>query len=399
MAEQDQEIVLVQAFYEGLNDSNKAIVDSACNGMLMKMSDEETIEMCEELVENSQQFNTKGRQAKRGAYAVNANDGMQVEMAAMNRNIAALIKTLSPQSSQQALKFDGHPNFSYANQRNVLNPSQGNTQLQGIAPGFSELKKTSLEDSIAKLEIQVGQLASAVNERQKREFPSQPIANPKGAYEISSSYPSHEQVKSITILKSGTQVDNKVQMANGDRETNLKKNEAGASYKDKPPFPQALIRPKKDNHFSEIMELFKKVHINIPLLEAIRQIPSVVYVELGLGELKRSPITLEFADGSVKKSCGASEDMLMQIDKFYYLMDLIVLDTRPMRYSSTEILIILGCPFLATAKANIQCDTGVLTLCFGDMKAKFDLYPAHGLQSGVDHVESIHPVVRAYKNN
>ncbi|KAM1105598.1 hypothetical protein ACFX2B_002526 [Malus domestica] len=107
--------------------------------------------MCEELVENSQQFNTKGRQAKRGAYAVNANDGMQVEMAAMNRNIAALIKTLSPQSSQQALKFDGHPNFSYANQRNVLNPSQGNTQLQGIAPGFSELKKTSLEDSIAVL--------------------------------------------------------------------------------------------------------------------------------------------------------------------------------------------------------------------------------------------------------
>ncbi|KAM1559202.1 hypothetical protein TB2_002467 [Malus domestica] len=227
----------VQAFYEGLNDSNKPIVDSAYNGMLMKMSDEETIEMCEELAENSQQFNTKGRQAKRSAYAVNTNDGIQAEMAAMNKNIAALIKTLSPQSSQQALKFD-------------------------------------------KLEIQVGQLASAVNERQKRKFPSQPIANPKGAYEISSSYPSHEQVKSITILKSGTQVDNKVQMANEDRETNLKKNEA--AYKDKPPFPQALIRPKKDNHFSEIMELFKKVHINIPLLEAIRQIPSYAKFLMGL---------------------------------------------------------------------------------------------------------------------
>ncbi|KAM1348297.1 hypothetical protein ACFX2F_002489 [Malus domestica] len=127
--------------------------------------------------------------------------------------------------------------------------------------------------------------------------------------------------------------------------------------------------------------------------------PYSVYVELGLGELKRSPITLEFADGSVKKSCGASEDMLMQIDKFYYLMDFIVLDTRPVRYSSTEILIILGRPILATAKANIQSDTGVLTLYFGDMKAKFNLYPAHGLQSGADHVESIHPAVRAYKND
>ncbi|KAM1559207.1 hypothetical protein TB2_002473 [Malus domestica] len=127
--------------------------------------------------------------------------------------------------------------------------------------------------------------------------------------------------------------------------------------------------------------------------------PYSVYVELGLGELKRSPITFEIADGSVKKSYGVIEDMLMQIDKFYYSMDFIVHDTRPVHYSSTEIPIILGRPFLATAKANIQCDTGVLTLCFGDMKAKFDLYPAHGLQSGNDHVESIHPAVRAYKND
>ncbi|KAM1136320.1 hypothetical protein TB1_033808 [Malus domestica] len=51
----------VQAFYEGLNNSNKAIVDSTCKGMLMKMSYTEAIEMYEELVENSQQFNTRGR--------------------------------------------------------------------------------------------------------------------------------------------------------------------------------------------------------------------------------------------------------------------------------------------------------------------------------------------------
>ncbi|KAM1664331.1 hypothetical protein ACFXTN_039870 [Malus domestica] len=60
--------------------------------------------MYEELVENSQQFNTRGRQAKRSAYAISGNNGLQVEMPSMNKNIEALIKTLSPQSSQQALK-------------------------------------------------------------------------------------------------------------------------------------------------------------------------------------------------------------------------------------------------------------------------------------------------------
>ncbi|KAM1105597.1 hypothetical protein ACFX13_002602 [Malus domestica] len=100
-----------------------------------------------------------------------------------------------------------------------------------------------------------------------------------------------------------------------------------------------------------------------------------------------------------KKDSFDPQDMLMQIDKFYYLMDFIVLDTRHVCYSSTEIPIVLGRPFPATAKANIQCDTGILTLCFGDMKAKFDLYPAHGLESGADHVESIHLAVHVYKND
>ncbi|KAB2631318.1 hypothetical protein D8674_008837 [Pyrus ussuriensis x Pyrus communis] len=156
--------------------------------MLMKMSDEEATGMYEELAENSQQFNTRGRQAKRGAYAINANDGIQAEMAAMK--YCSTNQALSPQSSQKASTSDvcaicskndhatnlfnfvgqggysaknnpysntynpgwrDHPNFSYANQRNVLNPSQGNTQLQGTAPGFSELKRSSLEDSIAAL--------------------------------------------------------------------------------------------------------------------------------------------------------------------------------------------------------------------------------------------------------
>ncbi|KAM1007300.1 hypothetical protein ACFX13_003974 [Malus domestica] len=100
MAAQDREIMSVQAFYEGLNDPNKAIVDFACKGMLMKMSHEKAIEMYEELAENSQQFNIRGCQAKRSAYVISSNDGLQVEMASMNKNIEALIKTLSPKSSQ-----------------------------------------------------------------------------------------------------------------------------------------------------------------------------------------------------------------------------------------------------------------------------------------------------------
>jgi hypothetical protein len=52
----------VQNFYEGLNDSNKSLVDSACEGVLMEKNSEEAKELFETLSENSQQFSSRGRQ-------------------------------------------------------------------------------------------------------------------------------------------------------------------------------------------------------------------------------------------------------------------------------------------------------------------------------------------------
>jgi hypothetical protein len=40
------------------------------------------------------------------------------------------------------------------------------------------------------------------------------------------------------------------------------------------PFPQRLGKPKHDLMNSEIYELFKQVKVNIPLLDAIQQVPS-----------------------------------------------------------------------------------------------------------------------------
>jgi hypothetical protein len=41
-----------------------------------------------------------------------------------------------------------------------------------------------------------------------------------------------------------------------------------------PPFPQRLVKPKKENKLFDIFEILRKVQINIPLLDAIKQIPS-----------------------------------------------------------------------------------------------------------------------------
>ena len=99
-----------------------------------------------------------------------------------------------------------------------------------------------------------------------------------------------------------------------------------------------------------------------------------VYIQLGLGELKSASITLQLADKSTKKPRGIVEDILIKVDKFYYPMDFIVLDTEPAMNVEIQVSIILGHPFLATVNALFNCRTGVMKLSFGNMTVELNIF-------------------------
>ena len=61
---------------------------------------------------------------------------------------------------------------------------------------------------------------------------------------------------------------------------------------------------------------------------SVNLLPFFVYKQLGLGELKPTT-TLQLVDHLVKVARGVVEDVLVQVDKFYYPVDFIVLDTHP----------------------------------------------------------------------
>lgn len=95
--------------------------------------------------------------------------------------------------------------------------------------------------------------------------------------------------------------------------------------------------------------------------------PYSVYEQLGLGELKPTSITLQLANRSMRKSRGIVEDVLVQIDKFYFPVDFIILDTQPIALACTQIPVILGLPFPATSNALINCRSSVMKLSFGNI--------------------------------
>ena len=95
---------------------------------------------------------------------------------------------------------------------------------------------------------------------------------------------------------------------------------------------------------------------------------------MGLRELKNTNITLSLADRSVKIPKGIVEDVLVKVDKFYYPVDFVVLDTEPIAIGPNHVSIILGRAFFATSNAIINCRNGVMQLTFGNMTLELNIF-------------------------
>jgi hypothetical protein len=80
------------------------------------------------------------------------------------------------------------------------------------------------------------------------------------------------------------------------------------------------------------------------------------------------------ADRSVKIPRGIVEDVLIKVDKFYFPVDFIVLDTEPVQNVGVQIPVILGRTFLATANSLINCRTGVMKISFGNMTVELNIF-------------------------
>ncbi|RVW86549.1 Retrovirus-related Pol polyprotein from transposon 297 [Vitis vinifera] len=107
---------------------------------------------------------------------------------------------------------------------------------------------------------------------------------------------------------------------------------------------------------------------------SVNLLPYSIYKQLGLGELKATTITLSLADRSIKVPRGVVEDVLVQVEKFYYPVDFVVLDTEPLKKGMNSVPIILGRPFLATANALINCRNGLMQLSFGNMTVEMNVF-------------------------
>ncbi|XP_022865716.1 uncharacterized protein LOC111385545 [Olea europaea var. sylvestris] len=244
-----------------------------------------------------------------------------------------------------------------------------------ISLGATRIRIGRRNVAIKNLETQMGQMAIVLTGRAQGNLPSNSKINPK------------EHAKAITT-RSGVQlpnmhvkrpVKNKENTPFVEEETVEQDEQPNTStakeslekvgnketvivnpYEPPIPFPQRLKNHKMEQQYKKFLEVFKKLHINIPLADDLFQMPSyakflkdilsnrrkledheiVMLTEelLGLGEPKVIIVTLQLANRSLTHPRGIIEDVLVKVDKLIFPADFLILDME----EDKDVPIILG---------------------------------------------------------
>ncbi|KAM2536095.1 hypothetical protein TB1_021574 [Malus domestica] len=315
------------------------------------------------------------------------------------------------------------------------------------------------------MEKQIGQIALQILERAPGTFPSQTVPNPRGREECNAirtlrsgkSYNNkHEnsvgnsQAAELPQTKSAIFADSEISADSGQSQERSE-NTAEATtktaervYEPPMPYPERLKPKAKDQQLTDFMKTLAKVQINLPLIDAIKNIPSYakflkdvctkkkklvdsekvilteqcsavllhklppkkqdsgsftisctigsshfkralidlgasinlmpfsVFQRLGQGEIKPTSVILQLADRSVAYPRGIIEDLIIKVDNLYLPADFVILDMD----EDMQTPIILGRPFMATARTLIDVEAGTLTLRVQDQSVVFSLFEA-----------------------
>ncbi|XP_027155128.1 uncharacterized protein LOC113755289 [Coffea eugenioides] len=482
--------LLIQYFYEGLSQTDRRIIDAASGGSLVNKTPTEARNLISSMAANAQQFGDRQDNTTRRVNEV-SNSSIEQRLDCLTSLVEKLAigqmqqlktcgicygsshptdmcPTLQDDSTEQAnaVGFPGPPQRRYDPYANTYNPGwrdHPNFNYAVRPPGFSHQsqyqprpqlsQQQPAPKSVHNLENQMSQLASTVNRLESQlsgKLPSQTIVNPKqnaSAITLRSGKELPEPSKKISEQAIEEELEKE---GNVSQPRALEQPDFGEKSTQvvtpPPPFPSRLAKSKKQEHEQEILDTFRKVEVNIPLLDAIKQIPRYakflkelctgkkklkgnekvhmgenvsavlqkklppkckdpgmftvpckignikiekamldlgasinvmprsIYNLMNIRPLKETGVIIQLADRSNAYPDGVLEDILVQIDNLIFPADFYVLDMEDDNSNSSPIL--LGRPFLKTARTKIDVFTGTLTMEFDGDVIKFNIYDA-----------------------
>ncbi|KAL5542585.1 hypothetical protein UlMin_010295 [Ulmus minor] len=317
--------------YNSLLPNTQTMVDAASGGAMFNKTPEEGYELIEVMASNNFLKSTDRNSQKRtaGVHDIDAFNKLAAEVALLNNNFKNLnISSISnvvcdlcagnhsnmecpfggqaqenspeqvnyvannqrqfnPNSNYYNQGWRNHPNFSWSNNQNVQKPPFGFqaqekkltmeeafTQFMTRTNAFIDDTQANFRNqsaSIRNLEHQVGEIYKLLTERAQGALPSNTEINPR------------EEAKAIT-LRSGKELEKSKEVSNRviEEDTSVPKDQDATTTIEQPlpkpssnaiPFPQRLRKQNLDKKASKFVDILKSLHINLPFVDMLEQMP------------------------------------------------------------------------------------------------------------------------------
>ncbi|XP_075483765.1 uncharacterized protein LOC142523917 [Primulina tabacum] len=156
------------------------------------------------------------------------------------------------------------------------------------------------------LETQIGQLVNALKDQNRGQFPSNTEVNPRvkavtlrSGKEIGIPEPTEESVEIIV------EEDEEKSASVGEQKVEEPKKviEQRLLPKVNLPYPQRFKKKGLDDQFAKFLEIFKKIHINIPFADALEQMPN--YAKFIKDVMSKKRKLQEFETVKLTEECSA----------------------------------------------------------------------------------------------
>ncbi|XP_052623570.1 uncharacterized protein LOC128128837 [Lactuca sativa] len=472
------EQLLLQKFYEGMNEKDRRMIDTSSSGDIFNKTPHEIRLLFGTISQNQRNFGTRNDMKRNSTQVVgefNNTQHLESKLLDLTNVLSQMVVgtgqqltqnppnlLMRPQHPQYQSQKPPYPQNSYNPPNYQKPPQQG--QLSGTHQMSLQELVTSLAQSqtqfqqetkntFSNIQAQVGDLATALNKIEQRgKLPSQTEKNPnvsainlRSGKTLGESQPkrvSREDEDEVIIVESPKVVVPPKEPVVPNVDQPDSSNKPIKPLVIPPPFPSRLAFSKKIEEENELFETFRKVQINIPLLNAFKQIPSYAKFLKDLCTKKRKlkanekiqvnanvsaviqkklppkckdpgifsiPCTIgDLHVESAMLDLGASINVMpysvfqsLNVGPLKETGVIIQLADKSKKTPSKSSMILLGRPFMHTAHTIIDVHKGKITMEFDGETIHFNVFEGMRYPSNISplyRVDAIEPINRISPN-
>nr|KYP32094.1 hypothetical protein KK1_047295 [Cajanus cajan] len=385
-----EDIAQLNFFVNGIKPEVKMLLDAAAGGTMMSVGPEEATQIIESLASSDHQAEHGRHQShKRGIMDLSTNDAILAQNKLLSQQIEALTKQMA--KIPQQLHAINSP------------PIQPNPPLRS---------------SIKNLEVQVGQLAKQLADMSGGPFSANTETNPKEYCQAITTRMEKEKnkkkgkevistvpIKDLPYPHAPSKKEKERQFARfldiiKKLQINIPFTEAMEQMPTYARFMKEMLTKKRKILEEETIELeagcsaiiqkslpqksrdpgsftlpvsIGNLSVSKALLDlgaSINLMPLFMLKKIGEVEVRPTRMTLQLANRSIKLPHGIVEDMIVKVDKFMFPVDFVVMDME----EDTEVPLILGRPFMKTARVIIDMNDGNLKVRVQDKEVSFNVF-------------------------